>query len=150
MWRGHQLHSVQFDHRWLRVFAHRPECADSYLRLPGAPLATTPSTLKFDDYEVNVKHQFTPSFFVGAMYSFTKGRFDAASGTAKPKWNQLALMADYSLSPRTDVYVQGLYQKLSGSRTGTNLDAGAFITGAQAPSTSSNQVLARVASRHPF
>ena len=124
-----------------------PTAISGYL---SAPLATVPSTLKFDNYEVNVKHQFTSSLYVGAMYSFTEGKFNSAGGSAKPKWNQFGLMADYNLSPRTDVYVQGLYQKLSGSRSGTNLDAGAFITGAQAPSTTSNQVLGRVAIRHRF
>ncbi|MGV7246634.1 porin [Caballeronia sp. M23-90] len=89
-----------------------PTAISGYL---SAPFANAPSTLKFDTYEVNVKHQFTSSFYVGAMCSFTQGKFNSAAGEAKPKWNQFGLMADYDLSPRTDVYVQGLYQKVSGS-----------------------------------
>jgi predicted porin len=108
---------------------------------------TVPSSLKFDNFEVNAKYQFSPSFFVGGMYNFTEGRFNATTGNAKPKWHQVGLMADYNLSKRTDVYIQGMYQKVASASTGTILDK-AFITGAAAPSSTTTQVMARVGIRH--
>ncbi|MFM0658660.1 porin [Paraburkholderia sediminicola] len=111
--------------------------------------ATVPDTLKFDNFELNAKYQFTPAFYAGAMYTFTEAKFNTGAGTAKPKWNQFGLMADYNLSKRTDVYVQGVYQKLSGGTTGTTLDT-AFIPGADAPSSNASQLVARVAIRHQF
>lgn len=59
-------------------------------------------------------------------------------------------MADYDLSARTDVYVQGMYQHASGGGTVSAPLNTAYITGADAPSSSANQVLARVGIRHKF
>ena len=59
------------------------------------------------------------------------------------------LMADYNLSTRTDVYVQGTYLKVVGGQSGTVLDD-AFITGTQGSSSTSAQFVARVALRHKF
>jgi predicted porin len=58
-------------------------------------------------------------------------------------------MADYNLSTRTDVYVQGEFQKVAGSSTQSILD-NAFIPGVQAPSSTGNQLAVRVALRHQF
>jgi predicted porin len=110
---------------------------------------TVPSSLKFDNFEVNAKYQFSQKFYVGGMYTFTEGHFNASLGSSKPKWHQVGLMADYNLSKRTDVYVQGMYQKVTSASTGTILD-NAFITGADAPSSTTTQVMARVAMRHTF
>jgi predicted porin len=107
------------------------------------------SSLKFNNFEINGKYQFTPAFYVGAMYTYTQGKYDAASGDASPKWHQFGLMADYNLSSRTDVYVQGTYQKVAGGQTGTVLD-NAFVTGTQGSSSTSKQFVARVALRHKF
>jgi predicted porin len=112
--------------------------------------ANTASSLKFDNFEVNAKYQFTKSAYVGAMYNYTLGHFDSNAGNSKPKWQQFGLMGDYNLSVRTDVYVQGMYQHASGGGTVAAPLNTAFITGADAPSSGANQFLARVGIRHQF
>ncbi|MGU7769142.1 porin [Burkholderia sp. MR1-5-21] len=112
--------------------------------------ANPANSLKFDNFEVNAKYQFAKNLFVGGMYTYTLGRFDSAAGNVKPKWHQAGLMADYFLSPRTDVYVQGMVQHLAGGNAiAAPLDT-AYITGAALPSSTSNQFVVRVAMRHQF
>ena len=65
--------------------------------------ANTASSLKFDNVQANIKYQFTPSVFAGAMYTYTLGHFNSNAGNSEPKWHHLGLMADYRLSPQTDV-----------------------------------------------
>lgn len=59
------------------------------------------------------------------------------------------LMTDDLLSKRTDVYVQGVYQKAAGPSTHSVLDQ-ALIAGAQGVSSNAKQFVARVAMRHAF
>ncbi|GGC64841.1 hypothetical protein [Paraburkholderia caffeinilytica] len=68
-----------------------------------------------------------------------------AAGSAAPSWLTVGLMCDYSLSKRTDLYVQGVYRQVSGSA----LDFAA-IPGAAGSSSSSSQIAARVAVMHLF
>jgi len=110
---------------------------------------TVPNSLKFDNFEVNAKYQFTPALYAVAMYTFTEGKFNGSGGSSKPKWNQVGLMVDYNLSARTDVYVQGVYQRLSGGSTGTVLDT-AYIPGAADPSSKKSQIVTRIGLRHQF
>jgi predicted porin len=110
----------------------------------------TASSLKFDNFELNAKYQFTKAAYVGAMYNYTIAHFDSSAGNSKPKYHQFGLMTDYNLSGRTDVYVQGLYQHASGGGAVSAPLNTAFITGADAPSSSANQFLARVGIRHTF
>jgi predicted porin len=105
--------------------------------------------LRYQNFEVNGKYQFTPAFFLGAQYVYTLENYDATTGSVKPKIHSVGLMADYNLSKRTDVYVQGLYQKVAGDKTGSSLDR-AYITGAADLSSSSKQFAFRVAIRHKF
>jgi predicted porin len=112
-------------------------------------LAVVPNDLKFDNFEVNAKYQFSPALSALAMYTFTQGRFDTAASQSKPKWHQGGLMVDYFLSKRTDLYAQAVYQHVGGSDTGTALDQ-AFITGSAGVSSSRSQVLARVGLKHTF
>ncbi|KVR11394.1 hypothetical protein WK09_21445 [Burkholderia ubonensis] len=104
---------------------------------------------KFQNFEINGKYQLTSDFFVGAQYVYTDGKFDAATGSIKPKYHTVGLMADYSLSKRTDVYLQGAWQKVAGDRTGTAADGG-YVVGTDGPSSSSNQFAVRAAIRHKF
>lgn len=112
--------------------------------------ANEASSLKFDNFELNVKYQFTPSIFAGAMYNYTIGHFDSTAGNSKPKWQQVGLMGDYKLSSRTDVYVQGMYQHVSGAAASAAPLNTAYITGADAPSSTTNQIMARLCIRHMF
>jgi predicted porin len=124
---------------------------NGYLGTPGAIVAagSTLNTLKFQNFEVNGKYQFTPAFFVGAEYVYTMENYDASTGGVKPKVHSVGLMADYNLSKRTDFYVQGMYQKVTGDATNSIMD-NAFIMGTQSPSSTANQFAFRAAIRHKF
>ncbi|AJW98511.1 gram-negative porin family protein [Burkholderia gladioli] len=121
---------------------------NGYLTPGTFPTGVSVSSLTFDNFEFNALYHFTTAFYVGGMYTYTRGHYDGSNGSSHPNWNQFGLMADYNISKRTDVYVQGVYQKVSGS-TGTFLDQ-AYITGADNSSSSNKQFVARVALRHLF
>jgi predicted porin len=112
--------------------------------------ANPASSLKFDNFGANARYQFVKNAFVGAMYNYTLGHFNGAAGDSKPKWHEFGLMADYNLSPRTDVYVQAMYRHLAGGSASAAPLNTAFITGADSPSTTANQVITRIAIRHQF
>ena len=122
---------------------------NGYIGLPLAAPGVRLDTLKYQNFEINGKYQFTPAFFVGAQYVYTMTNYDASSGSVTPKIHSAGLMADYSLSKRTDVYAQGEYQRVTGASTQSILD-NAFIPGTQAPSSTGTQVAVRVALRHKF
>jgi predicted porin len=107
------------------------------------------TALKFQNFEVNGKYQFTPAFFVGVQYVYTAATMDATSGNENPRYHTFGLMADYNLSKRTDFYFQAAYQKVAGEKTDTVLDD-AYIPGSAGVSSSSNQVTVRAAIRHQF
>ncbi len=110
------------------------------------------SSLKFDNFELNAKYQFTPAFFVGGMYTYTQATYQGMSGgSAKAKYHQFGLMADYNVSKRTDLYVQGGYVKVSADAAlaGTGLDVAANVDAA-VPSSTDKQFMARVGIRHMF
>jgi predicted porin len=83
------------------------------------------------------------------MYTYTRGSFNATSGTLHPNYQSVGLMADYSLSKRTDVYAQAAYQHVGGDKTGTVLDQ-AYVPGSANTSSNQSQVALRVAIRHKF
>jgi len=126
--------------------------ATQYANLTASPTLGAASSLKFDNFEVSAQYNFTPAFFVGGMYTYTQATYDGTSGgSAKPKYHQFGLMADYNLSKRTDVYVQGAYIKVANASSvaGTGLE---FATNPDLEDVSSNssQFLARVAIRFKF
>ena len=104
-------------------------------------------SLHFNNYEVNVHYSVTPAILLSGAYTFTQGSFAGATGSADPKWHQVTLMADYSLSKRTDLYVEGVYQHAYGA-AGSAFE-GAFINGLSQSSTG-NQVAATVGMRTRF
>ncbi|HGO6126421.1 porin [Burkholderia cepacia] len=107
-------------------------------------------SLKFDNFEINAKYQFTKSMYVGGVYSYTRGHFNSAAGNVIPKWQQVGLMVDYQLSKRTDFYIQGMYQHLSGGADSIAPMNAAYLTGAASSSSTANQLLTRIAMRHVF
>jgi predicted porin len=115
----------------------------------GALAGGTLTSLKYQNFELNGKYQFTPAFFVGAQYVYTLENYDATTGSVQPKIHTVGLMADYNLSKRTDVYLQGAFQKITGDATGSALDQ-AYVPGAQDLSSSSSQLVVRAAIRHTF
>ncbi|SMG21605.1 porin [Paraburkholderia susongensis] len=128
---------------------YKDPTGNGYIGLPLAAPGVRLDTLKYQNFEINGKYQFTPAFFVGAQYVYTMVNYEASSGSVTPKIHSVGLMADYNLSKRTDVYVQGVYQKVAGDSTQSILD-NAFIPGVQAPSSTDTQVAVRVALRHRF
>ncbi|MGV2293509.1 porin [Trinickia sp. YCB016] len=116
---------------------------------PGANsvIAQPFNSLHFDNYEVNVHYAVTPSISLAGAYTFTQGSFSSSTGSADPKWHQVTLMADYSFSKRTDVYLEGVYQHAYGA-DGTAFE-GAYINGL-AQSSTSNQIAATVGIRTRF
>ncbi|WP_248320549.1 porin [Caballeronia sp. Sq4a] len=107
------------------------------------PAGYTGGTGKFHNAEINFKYQLTPALLVGAAYDYTKGY-----GLGNAKYHQGMLGADYFLSKRTDVYIDGVYQHASGTDS-TRGAAVANINGLS-PSSTSNQVAALVGIRHKF
>jgi GBP family porin len=105
-------------------------------------LTLTGGSARFTNYEVNGRYNFTPAWSLSGAYTFTDASLDGVS----PKYNQVSLQTAYALSKRTDVYLQGVYQHVSG--TG---DSGltANINGLSASSTNS-QVAATIGLRHRF
>jgi len=116
---------------------------------PLVPPGILLNSLKYQNFEVNGKYQISPMLFVGAQYVYTMETYDASSGGVKPKIHSFGLMADYNLSKRTDVYIQGEYQQVTGDSTYSILDD-AFNVGTQSPSSTSKQVVVRAAIRHKF
>jgi len=104
---------------------------------------TTAGTAKFHNAELNFKYQLTPALLLGAAYDYTKGY-----GVNDAKYHQGVIGADYFLSKRTDLYIDGIYQHALGTDS-TGKTAVANINGLSASSTS-NQVAAVVGIRHKF
>ncbi|TDG10516.1 porin [Paraburkholderia guartelaensis] len=72
--------------------------------------------LTFNNFEVNGRYALTPQLSLGGAYTYTDGSVSRAEGNASPHWNQFMLQADYALSRRTDVYLEGVYQRVSGAQ----------------------------------
>ncbi|WP_109476429.1 porin [Paraburkholderia sp. C35] len=62
-----------------------------------------------NNYEANAKYNVTPALGLGVAYTYSNGDL----GDDRFHANQIGLQGDYSLSKRTDVYVQGVYQIVS-------------------------------------
>jgi len=104
--------------------------------------------LRLDNYEVNARYDITSAFYVAGGYTFTDGKQTNGSVTTDPKWHQVNLMLDYSLSKRTDVFLIGVFQKAAGDATFAYI-YGNGSTSIQSPG-SAKQVVARIGMRHKF
>jgi GBP family porin len=102
--------------------------------------------IKFDNFEINGRYFVRPDFSLGASYTYTTGGFGGASKgftSATPHWNQVMAQADYLLSPRTDVYLEGVYQRVGGGNGNAAFDA-------SDPSSGNSQVVVAVGLKHRF
>ncbi|MGG1946593.1 porin [Trinickia sp. NRRL B-1857] len=106
-----------------------------------ATLALPGGTARFNNFEVNARYALTPAVSLAGAYTYTDGSIAGVS----PKWNQFNLQADYALSKRTDVYVEGIYQLAVNKDLPINAD----INGLNA-SSNNKQVAASVGLRHRF
>jgi general bacterial porin, GBP family len=75
-------------------------------RLDGA----VSGSVRFNNVEGNLRYNLTPALGIGAMYAYTNvnGSMLDANGSNSAHWHQFALQADYALSKRTDVYLEGV------------------------------------------
>jgi len=109
------------------------------------------NSAKFNTAEAGFKYQFTPVFYAGLGYMYTKGNAvdNGAGGTVgNQHFNQVAAMADYFVSKRTDFYAEASFQKASGvSSTGA---AAVANIGNLGDSSNARQALVRVAIRTRF
>jgi predicted porin len=108
----------------------------------------TGTNLHLDNYEINGKYALTPALGLQASYTFTDGKATGGTTSGDPKWQTVSLQADYSLSKRTDVYVEGVYQHASGQLGDGEQNVAMINT--LAPSSTGNQVAATVGLRHRF
>jgi general bacterial porin, GBP family len=104
--------------------------------------------IKFDNFEINGRYFVLPMFSIGASYVYTMASFEPLTGaTSRPHWNQVMAQADYRLSPRTEVFLEGTYQRVSGGNGNPVFDAGIFNL---SPSTGNNQAVVTVGIQHRF
>jgi predicted porin len=113
-------------------------------------LSNPASTLRFNNFEVNAKYQFTPAFYGGLMYTYTMAHYDSVAGQARPHWGNFGGMLDYNLTKRTDVYMQVAYQRASHTPGFAAPLGQAVLVGTDAPSSSLNQTAVLVSFRHLF
>jgi predicted porin len=104
--------------------------------------------LHLNNYEINGKYALTPALSLAAAYTFTDGKVTGTANNGDPKWHTVSLTTDYSLSKRTDVYVEGVYQHASGELGNFGANVAAINT--LAPSSTGNQIAATVGLRHRF
>ena len=109
-------------------------------------VVTSSGSVRSNNYEVNGKYNLTPDLGLGVAYTFTDLRSDLNGADESARYHQIGTQADYSLSKRTDVYAQVVYQHASGGRN-------AYIynpTSGGGASSSQNQTAATVGVRHSF
>ncbi|KAE8761898.1 MULTISPECIES: porin [Paraburkholderia] len=113
-------------------------------------VAGAQQSLRANNYEVNGKYNVTPALGLGVAYTFTDGKgygVAANGGSESVRYHQIGLQADYSLSRRTDVYAQAVYQHAMGDGGVASIYSGDVT---QLPSSSKNQTAATVGLRHRF
>jgi GBP family porin len=114
----------------------------------GSYSALNGNLLTFNNFEVNGRYKITPAFSLGGSYVFTDGHFSDNAKSVSPKWNQFMLQADYALSRRTDVYLQGVYQHVSGANGVAVLGNASIYS--LAASSNGEQGIVAVGLRHRF
>jgi len=93
----------------------------------------------FDNYELNGMYAVTPALRLGVSYAYTDAHLDGATAYgADPKWNQVNAIARYSLSKRTELYGEAMYQHATGNKNT------AMLFNAGGASSTANQVMASV------
>jgi predicted porin len=113
-------------------------------------VAGAQQSLRANNYEINGKYNVTPALGLGVAYTFTDGKgygVGADGGSDSVRYHQIGLQADYSLSRRTDVYAQAVYQHAMGDGGVASIYSGDVT---QLPSSSKNQTAATVGLRHRF
>lgn len=107
---------------------------------------------RFDNYELWGQYQLSGAATLVAGYTFTRVHQSSVYGDDVPTYGQINLMADYALSRRTDVYVQGIWQRAYGAdpSTGQPMPASIYTGFPGNLSGTNNQVSARLGIRTKF
>ncbi|NPT46421.1 porin [Paraburkholderia sp. 1N] len=105
------------------------------------------STAVFNDAEASFQYHVTPAFLAGISYNYTRGS-EVTGKVGGVNNNQFAIGANYTLSPRTDVYAAVVYQTVNG-RDSTGAPAVADVNGVS-PSTNQHQAVGRLGIRTRF
>ncbi|WP_207001770.1 porin [Trinickia mobilis] len=103
--------------------------------------------MRQDNYEVNGKYNVTAAMSLGLAYTFTNQKDTTGGDNVKTRFHQIGAQADYSLSKRTDVYAQVVYQHAMGDSAFASIYNGDPTTAASA---SPNQTAATIGLRHRF
>jgi GBP family porin len=104
--------------------------------------------LRLDNYEVNAHYAVTSALSVAGAYTFTDGSYSTGGTSSSPRWHEVTLQTDYSLSKRTDLYVEGIYQHVSGGPQGSVLSEASINT--LSPSSTNSQVAVTIGMKHTF
>jgi predicted porin len=146
---AYKFKSVQVAATWSHTNIDSPT-GNAYLSGSIAPANGGSWTAwKFDNFQINGQYFLNSAIWMGASYTYTIGKLDTTAGNYRPRWQTAELTLDYDLSARTSVYVQGAYQHVQSANTGTQFDNAQIIAGA-APSSSTNQLVYRIAMIHKF
>ncbi|MFL9875131.1 porin [Paraburkholderia megapolitana] len=108
----------------------------------------TGGSFRVNNYEVNGKYNLTPALGLGVAYTFSDLRDSALGGDSKNRFHQIGAQADYSLTKRTDVYTQVVYQRATGDGAGASIYSGNALNAVG--SSSRDQTAATVGLRHRF
>jgi general bacterial porin, GBP family len=95
---------------------------------------TSGGSVNFDNYEVNGMYNLTSALKLGVSYTYTDAHLNGATTFgADPKWNQVNAIARYSLSKRTELYGEAMYQHATGAKNVASMynAGGASSTGNQ-------------------
>jgi GBP family porin len=103
--------------------------------------------LSFNNFEINGRYFVTRALSLAASYTYTDGRFESSTANLSPKWHEGIVQADYRLSRRTDLYVESLYQTVSGGHGNPVFNASMFNV---TPSANNRQLLFVAGMRHQF
>ncbi|PRG08338.1 porin [Burkholderia ambifaria] len=104
-------------------------------------------SLVFDNFTVDGRFFVSPAFTLSAAYTYTMGRLDTRTGQTRPKWNHVVTQAGYAFSPRTDAYLEAVYQSVSGGNGNPAFNATVWT---MTPSANSNQLVVALGLRHKF
>lgn len=105
------------------------------------------NNLRFDNFEINGRYFATHALSLAASYTLTDGHFDSGATHLSPKWHEAIAQADYSFSRRTDVYLESLYQVVTGGGSMALFNASMFNV---PPSANNRQLLFVMGMRHQF
>lgn len=72
--------------------------------------------MNLNNFDINALYHVTPAFELLATYVHTMSSFTNTGMSAHPNWNQLDARADYFLTKRADVYLEGAFQHVSGGQ----------------------------------